>query len=477
MGTGGVKKTKTAGENSQSFPNVFKHFAFLQVNVTGGNCRDQLGKNCESGRVNRAASHGNWPERSRVTGRSDPPNSMPPPPTVNRRRSSLQWVVVCTPLFPDQYQAALDGRLPEPVRIPLDEFDESAESEEPNQPTHKNPELWVRAVPMPGSEGPQYVYSMVFITGHGVTVVDPGWPDRNDFRASIAQPLNDFLIKRGRSIQDIKAVIATHAHPDHLGAAGPLAQLASAKLVMSSREWTSIEQARGNHPANPDSFALTEESIGAPAGALDLDKLPGAKSASASAHNQWFFPKLRPDVLLEDGERLDQLGIPALSDLPWEVVITPGHTDGHMCLIDRAQKILIAADQIIPTIFPGIGLSVAPAPGNPIEHYLDSLIRISEFGDFRVLSGHGYCFADLPARIDETAQHVLQRAREVQDILSQNEKGEAVSVWSMASKMTWSAGWNGMVTSPRLLSGLRQTMMYRDLVQRVGLGTWERHFA
>lgn len=47
----------------------------------------------------------------------------------------------------------------------------------------------------------------------------------------------------------------------------------------------------------------------------------------------------------------------------------------------------------------------------------------------------------------------------------------------MASKMTWSAGWDGMVKSPRLLSGLRQTMMYRDLVQRVGLDKWERLFA
>ena len=155
---------------------------------------------------------------------------------------------MCTPLFPDQYQAALGERLPEPVRIPLNQFEEFAESEEPNQLTHKNRELWVRSVPMPGGEGPQYVYSMVFITEHGVTVVDPGWPDRDDFRASIAQPLNDFLIQRGRSIQDIKAVIATHAHPDHLGAAGPLAQLANAKLVMSSREWTSVEQARGGSP-------------------------------------------------------------------------------------------------------------------------------------------------------------------------------------------------------------------------------------
>lgn len=403
---------------------------------------------------------------------------------MNRRRSSLQWTTVCTPLFPDQYQAALGERLPEPVRIPLDQFDEFAESEEPNQLTHKNRELWVQSVPMPGGEGPQYVYSMVFITEHGVTVVDPGWPYRDDFRASIAQPLNDFLTQRGRSIQDIKAVIATHAHPDHLGAAGPLAQLANAKLVMSSREWTSVEQARGDRPANPDRFALTEESIGAPAGALDLDKLPGAKETkgakdanTSTTRDRWFFPKQRPDVLLEDGDRLDQLGIPELSDLPWEVVITPGHTDGHMCLIDRAQKILIAADQIIPTIFPGIGLSVAPAPGNPIEQYLDSLVRISEFDDYRVLSGHGYCFADLPARIEETAQHVLRRAREVQNILSQNEKGEAVSVWSMASKMTWSAGWDGMVKSPRLLSGLRQTMMYRDLVQRVGLDKWERLFA
>ncbi|MGV0396727.1 MBL fold metallo-hydrolase [Corynebacterium suicordis] len=319
---------------------------------------------------------------------------------------------MCTPLFPSQAEAALAEQLPQPVLIPTTQHIPGTQ-------------LWMRAVPMPGEGAMSFVYSLVYFGERGITVVDPGWPDRDDAHGSIVEPLEDFLHQHDASLQDISQVIATHAHPDHLGAAEAVAQAASARLLMSAREWKSIQ----------------------------------------AAEPRWFFPKNEPDQLLHEGDPID--------DFPFEVIHTPGHTDGHICLADREQQILICADQILPTIFPGIGLSVSPPTSNPIADYLNSLVKLAEFDDYRVLPGHGFAFTNLHSRRQQTAQHVLQRAHEVRNILALD--GE-MSDREVASKITWSMGWERMKTSSMLESALKQTAMYRELAERHDLQKWELQF-
>ena len=55
----------------------------------------------------------------------------------------------------------------------------------------------------------------------------------------------------------------------------------------------------------------------------------------------------------------------------------------------------------------------------------------------------------------------MERAREVQKVLDWNPE---LSVWRLASRLTWSGGWEELSSSPMVWSALRQTMMYRDLV-------------
>lgn len=184
----------------------------------------------------------------------------------------------------------------------------------------------------------------------------------------------------------------------------------------------------------------------------------------ADLHRGPAWPTRTPDVLLADGDRLTDHGL--TEDAGIVAVVTPGHTPGHMCLVNPEAGLFLAADMILPEIHPGIGLGVGQLDGNPVVHYLESLERISEFDDLLVIPGHGYVFSGLPARRRETAAHVLGRAREVRRILEWNPE---ISVWRLVSRLTWSAGWDGLRGSPMLVSGLRQTMMYRDLVLSEGL--------
>lgn len=365
------------------------------------------------------------------------------------------------PLFDDQYKSALAGETPGAVRL----YGRNGGYAGTGDGTD---ELWVRGLTMPGSGTMSWVFSTVHLGKEGVTVIDPGWPDRKDMQGSTFDPLDEFLRSRGRKIEDVTTVIATHAHPDHIGAAGPLAEHTGARLIIGAEEMKCIDIARGQEdPANGSGkFVVDPGGVGAPEGVLEpmLEEV-------RQVRDRWYLPEQTPDILIEHGQKLVDLGLP--EDFPLEAVLTPGHTDGHLSFVDREQQILIAADLIMPIIFPGIGLSIGMLGGNPLSQYLESLEAIAEFDDYLVVPGHGYCFEDLSTRRHETAQHVLKRAREVRDILAEDP---GLSIWEIASKITWSLGWEGMQKSRMLVSGLRQIIMYRDMIERGEMDRWERVF-
>lgn len=308
------------------------------------------------------------------------------------------------PMSQEQFQAAEAFRRPAPLQVYA----------------AGSTEVWAVPLDMPGEGAMSYVFSTVIFGSDGVTVIDPGWPDQGT-------ALEDFLSSRGRFVTGVSAVVATHAHPDHIGAAQPLAERAGARLVVGEREWASVE--RGEH--------------------------------------RWFLPTRRPDVLLAEGDSLAGHGVAV--DVDFEVVLTPGHTPGHVSLADRRRGIFIAADMILPQIFPGIGLGVGELGGNPIEDYLGSLHRLREFDAYLTIPGHGYCFRGLETRRRETGEHILQRGREV---LAALEANPDATVREIASQLTWSLGWEKMQESRMLDSALRQTKMYRELVLRRPLNDW-----
>ncbi len=68
-----------------------------------------------------------------------------------------------------------------------------------------------------------------------------------------------------------------------------------------------------------------------------------------------------------------------------EVLHTPGHTEGSVCLLARDDGLLFAGD----TLFAG-GWGRVDLPGGNREQMVDSLARLARLEDgLRVLPGHG----------------------------------------------------------------------------------------
>ncbi len=62
----------------------------------------------------------------------------------------------------------------------------------------------------------------------------------------------------------------------------------------------------------------------------------------------------------------------------WRWLETGGHAHGHLCLhAAQPHPVLIAGDQVLPTISPNVGLTPLTPDPNPLATYLQSLERLS----------------------------------------------------------------------------------------------------
>jgi glyoxylase-like metal-dependent hydrolase (beta-lactamase superfamily II) len=123
--------------------------------------------------------------------------------------------------------------------------------------------------------------------------------------------------------------------------------------------------------------------------------------------------------------------------LTWRGGPHAGHTAGHMCLEDADRRVLFSGDEVLPTVCTGTGLA-GRLETNPVADYLTSLERTERFDDFEIIPGHGERFRGLRWQRHGAVEHTLRRAREVSAVVASDRDA---TVWEVASRLTWTAGW------------------------------------
>ena len=290
-----------------------------------------------------------------------------------------------------------------------------------------------------------YSLSYAVIDAHGrAHVIDPGWDSDENWEV-----LAKALAQRGLDARQIASITLTHLHPDHGGMAKRMRAASGAPVAAHRREQASVEGA-----PTPDA---TQEELdarladwGVPRERWGELRMP--ETARGLAEELRRIPDV--DRRLEDGDRLDVPG----SEL--EVIWMPGHTPGHLGIVDAARGLVYTGDHVIPTIFAGLGLGGA-SETNPVADSVRSLERIAEYDAFEVLPGHGYRFRGLAERAEASGEHHLRRSREVAAVLAE---GGDPTTWQLASRLTWTAGWDGLQHF-FLYSALAQTAMHRAYVE------------
>jgi glyoxylase-like metal-dependent hydrolase (beta-lactamase superfamily II) len=304
--------------------------------------------------------------------------------------------------------------------------------------------LWSIPVPIPGNPL-RYVLVYAMETDDGLVLVDAGWESHQSWQALV-----DGLGVFGAKPADVSTILVTHMHPDHFGLAARLKEQSGADVVMHAADAALLAG-----PAGTVSYMLSRHAhflrgCGMPEAEVDghVDQSGGVIPFRESDP---------PDRLVADDDVLD------LGGRRLRVVWTPGHTPGHVCLLDEREGRLFAGDHVLPRISPNVALYTT-APVNPLADFLDSLEKVSKLKVQEVLPAHEYRFTALADRALSLVRHHGDRLTEIHELLCERP---GATCWELTTALTWSRPWT-QITGHMRQAATGETMAHLAFLARAG---------
>jgi glyoxylase-like metal-dependent hydrolase (beta-lactamase superfamily II) len=199
------------------------------------------------------------------------------------------------------------------------------------------------------------------VRGDGVILVDCGCPNqsRRFAQAMAALQLNP---------RDIKLIVITHGHWDHIGSAKDIKEMTGAPIAMHKRETDWLE-----HSLKPRPPAVTFW------GSV-------CRMATIMALPLIHFPAAHVDIVLDDDDlSLTDFGIPG------KIVYTPGHTMGSVSvLLDTGDALVgdLAMNEFPLCLSPRL-----PIFAEDLEKAKESWRHLLAVGAKTAYPGHGKAFS------------------------------------------------------------------------------------
>ena len=110
----------------------------------------------------------------------------------------------------------------------------------------------------------------------------------------------------------------------------------------------------------------------------------------------------QPTTRVHGGEKFDAGG------RSWEILHTPGHSPGHICIWSAGDRLLCSGDHLLKSISPPVTFERG-FERDPMGSYLESLRLVELLEPALVLPGHGETFTDGAARAASIAEGKRRR--------------------------------------------------------------------
>src|SRR3954451_7189609 len=266
------------------------------------------------------------------------------------------------------------------------------------------------ALPL-GIHGVPTVSAYLLHDDDGDTLVDCGIATAGDGDGDLGDgtaALSAALAAAGSAIERLARLVVTHAHIDHFGLAGEVVRRSGGELWMHRR--TDLDLAK---------YADPEEAVDRRMLMLADHGLYGTELTESSEGLRDWLPVMpsigQPTTLLEGGERF------AAGGRTWEVVHTPGHSPGHVCLWDPGERLLCSGDHLLQIVSPPVTFERGFDP-DPMGAYLESLDRVRALSPELVFPGHGTPFRDGARRAEAIAAGKRRRLGRVRDLLEERPR-------------------------------------------------------
>jgi glyoxylase-like metal-dependent hydrolase (beta-lactamase superfamily II) len=204
-----------------------------------------------------------------------------------------------------------------------------------------------------------HVYVIGDMESGDLSIVDAGLTGKGSYKANAIRQLG---IRPG----DIKRIIMTHTHLDHIGCLAELQKdFPGAELWVHRREAELLEKGDDNAVYGMEMFkSMCQMQFG-----LDVNAF-----------------KFKVDRKLEGGETLE------IGGMIWDVVYIPGHSMGGIALYEPVAKILIPGD----VIYADYAIGRFDLFGADASQLKDSLDKLAKLDVDILLPGHNQIMKGVP---------------------------------------------------------------------------------
>jgi glyoxylase-like metal-dependent hydrolase (beta-lactamase superfamily II) len=263
------------------------------------------------------------------------------------------------------------------------------------------PGLHCIRLPTPFAIGAVNVY---LAEGDLPTLIDCGVNTPDSYHA-----LQEGLAAHGYRVADLRRLVLTHHHVDHVGLAGRIVEESGAEV------WT--------HPFNVP-FIETPEAVRRQAQQWVEEHIyrcggvPDAVVNLLHQSNQMLIrlgSAARVNHTVNEGDHMD------LAGHAWQAYHTPGHAGGLVVLYQTSLRMLLANDHLLKEVSSNALIEAPSQPGEPrprrLLDYIREQQRIAALDIDIAYTGHGEPITDVRERVAGRLALYQQRADRLADLL------------------------------------------------------------